>query len=127
MRYLIICLHFTVGFISRKLNSVKNSITSGLGDKIFQDVHDHNPHQDPRKHHDNEPLHDHPQHGHDHDHVHRHHHHDEAAGGDEKKEPGGNVITEEVEEIIKEERKLSRKFSGIADILERKMAAAGGK
>ena len=30
-----------------------------------------------------------------------------------------------MEEIIKQERKLSRKFSGIADILERKMAAAG--
>ena len=44
----------------------------------------------------------------------------------EKMEPGEKVITDEVKEIIKEERKLSRKFSGIADILERKMAAAAG-
>ena len=69
---------------------------------------------------DNNPHGDH--HDHDHEHHHVHHNHDEATGGDEKKESGGNVITEEVEEIIKEERKLSRKFSGIADILERKMA-----
>ena len=51
-----------------------------------------------------------------------HRHDNEGMVRGEKEEPGGNVITEEVEEIIKEERKLSRKFSGIADILERKMA-----
>ena len=54
-----------------------------------------------------------------HDHGHNNHYH-----GDEKR--GNSVhdeVFEEMDGIIKEERKLSRKFSGIADILEKKMEA----
>ena len=66
-------------------------------------------------------LHDHP-HDHAHnqvqDHVNDHHHH-----LDNERDSVENEVFKEMDEIIKEERKLSRKFSGIADILEKKMEA----
>ena len=67
---------------------------------------------------DNEQLYD-----HIHDQLHLHGH-DNHYHGDEKR--GHSVhdeVFEEMDGIIKEERKLSRKFSGIADILEKKMEA----
>ena len=54
---------------------------------------------------------------HHHDHQHDHMH------SKEKLDVVENEIVHEVVEILDEERKLSRKFSGIADILERKMEA----
>ena len=56
---------------------------------------------------------------HDNDHHHDHQHHDH----DKEHNTADNEIIQEVGEIIDEERKLSSKFSGIADILEKKMEA----
>ena len=52
-----------------------------------------------------------------HHHDHQHHHHGEGHNTVD------NEIIQEVGEIVAEERKLSKKFSGIADILEKKMEA----
>ena len=52
------------------------------------------------------------------DHVNDHHHH-----LDNERDSVENEVFKEMDEIIKKERKLSRKFSGIADILEKKMEA----
>ena len=50
-------------------------------------------------------------------------HHDNQHHHGEEHKTVDNEIIHEVGEIIQEERKLSRKFSGIADILEKKMEA----
>ena len=52
-----------------------------------------------------------------------HHEHHHVQHQPENEDSIENEVFDEVEEIIVEERKLSRKFSGIADMLERKMEA----
>ena len=59
-------------------------------------------------------------HTHGHNHLHDDNYHDDH---EEEQKVDDNEIIQEVAEIIDEERKLSRKFSGIAEILERKMEA----
>ena len=86
----------------------------GMEDHVFSLIEDedniivHSDHDHHLHHHD---------HHHDHDQQHQHHHHEEEHVAVDKE------LIKEVDEIIQEERKLSRKFSGIADILEKKMEA----
>ena len=84
------------------------SLNEDAGTTIVHSDHDDHLHYQDH-HHDNHHNHDHQHHAHPHHEV-------EHSTVD-------NEIIQEVGEIIGEDRKLSMKFSGIADILEKKMEA----